>query len=61
MISLQNVEATLYATLMSVQNGANGVGGLQGALFTMIFGVTSTTFTGPPPRQAFDAANKSLL
>lgn len=39
------IEATLFATLMSISNGANVVGGLLGATLTRVLGVTSTNFT----------------
>eukprot|EP00249_Psilotum_nudum_P020132 c27576_g3_i2 orf=322-2052(+) len=39
------VEATLFATLMSICNGASVCGGLLGAGLTQIFGVTSQDFT----------------
>ncbi|GJP39706.1 hypothetical protein CLOM_g24049 [Closterium sp. NIES-68] len=38
------IEATLFATLMSVNNGAYVVSGLIGALLTEMLGVTSTNF-----------------
>ncbi|CAI5483172.1 unnamed protein product [Closterium sp. Yama58-4] len=38
------IEATLFATLMSVNNGAYVVSGLLGAALTEVLGVTSTNF-----------------
>lgn len=38
------VEATLFATLMSISNGAGVVGGLLGAELTQFLGVTSENF-----------------
>jgi hypothetical protein len=38
------VEATLFATLMSISNGAGVVGGLLGAELTQVLGVTSENF-----------------
>ncbi|KAL8026313.1 hypothetical protein ABFX02_14G018400 [Erythranthe guttata] len=38
------MEATLFATLMSISNGGSVVGGLIGALLTQIFGVTKDEF-----------------
>lgn len=45
---LQSVEATLYASLMAINNAGSGAGRLQGALFTTLFGVTATQFAGMP-------------
>ena len=42
------IEATLFATLMSVNNGANVLGGLLGAALTRAMGITSTDFTYLP-------------
>ena len=41
---VQGVEATLFATLMSILNGGAFVGSSGGALLTQIFGVTSDNF-----------------
>lgn len=38
------VEATLFATLMSISNGANVTGGFFGAGLTKLLGVTSQNF-----------------
>lgn len=38
------VEATLFATLMSISNGANVTGGFLGAGLTQLLGVTSENF-----------------
>lgn len=42
------VEATLFATLMSVSNGGGVVGGILGASLTHFLGVTSTQFDNLP-------------
>ncbi|CAI5461003.1 unnamed protein product [Closterium sp. Yama58-4] len=42
------IEATLFATLMSVSNGASVFGGVMGAGLTNWLGVTSTDFTNLP-------------
>ncbi|CAI5503821.1 unnamed protein product [Closterium sp. Naga37s-1] len=42
------IEATLFATLMSVSNGASVFGGVMGAGLTNWLGVTSTNFTNLP-------------
>ncbi|CAN6464872.1 unnamed protein product [Victoria cruziana] len=39
------VEATLFATLMSISNGGSVTGGLIGAGLTQIFGITKDSFT----------------
>ena len=41
---MQGVEATLFATLMSILNGGAFVGSSGGALLTKMFGVTSDNF-----------------
>lgn len=46
---LQGVEATLFATLMSVLNGGAFAGSTFGALLTKSFGVTSEDFTNLAP------------
>ena len=46
---LQGVEATLFATLMSVLNGGAFAGSTFGALLTKAFGVTSEDFTNLAP------------
>ena len=46
---LQGVEATLFATLMSVLNGGAFAGSTFGALLTRSFGVTSEDFTNLAP------------
>lgn len=38
------VEATLFATLMSISNGAGVTGGLMGAGLTQLLGVTGQNF-----------------
>ncbi|GAB4843360.1 hypothetical protein Ancab_013326 [Ancistrocladus abbreviatus] len=40
----QGMEATLFATLMSISNGGSVLGGLIGAGLTQLFGVTKDTF-----------------
>ena len=40
----QGMEATLFATLMSISNGGSVVGGLVGAGLTQLFGVTKDSF-----------------
>ena len=40
----QGMEATLFATLMSISNGGSVVGGLVGAGLTQLFGVTKNSF-----------------
>ena len=40
----EGVEATLFATLMSVSNGGSVVGGLIGAELTQLFGITKDRF-----------------
>ncbi|KAA3454584.1 folate-biopterin transporter 1, chloroplastic isoform X1 [Gossypium australe] len=40
----EGMEATLFATLMSISNGGNVLGGLIGAGLTQIFGVTKDKF-----------------
>ncbi|KAF8388079.1 hypothetical protein HHK36_026745 [Tetracentron sinense] len=40
----QGMEATLFATLMSISNGGSVVGGLMGAGLTQVFGVTKDSF-----------------
>ncbi|GAB2294839.1 hypothetical protein Dimus_029032 [Dionaea muscipula] len=40
----QGMEATLFATLMSISNGGSVVGGLIGAGLTQIFGITKDRF-----------------
>ena len=46
---VQGVEATLFATLMSVLNGGAFAGSTFGALLTKSFGVTSEDFTNLAP------------
>lgn len=41
----EGVEATLYASLMSLNNAAVGVGSLFGAAMMKLFGITSTDFS----------------
>ena len=48
-IVAQGVEATLFATLMSVLNGGAFAGSTLGALLTKSFGVTSEDFTHLAP------------
>ena len=43
------VEATLFATLMSILNGGSFVGSASGAALTRAFGVTATEFGGLAP------------
>lgn len=40
----EGMEATLFATLMSIFNGGSLVGGLIGAALTQIFGITKDRF-----------------
>lgn len=40
----EGMEATLFATLMSVSNGGSVLGGLLGAGLTQLFGVTRDRF-----------------
>lgn len=40
----EGMEATLFATLMSISNGGSVVGGLLGAGLTQVFGVTKDKF-----------------
>jgi len=40
----EGMEATLFATLMSVSNGGSVVGGLLGAGLTQLFGITKDRF-----------------
>ncbi|CAN0856954.1 Folate-biopterin transporter 1, chloroplastic [Linum grandiflorum] len=40
----EGMEATLFATLMSVSNGGSVLGGLIGAFLTQVFGVTKDSF-----------------
>ncbi|KAA3480489.1 Biopterin transport-related protein BT1 [Gossypium australe] len=40
----EGMEATLFATLMSISNGGSVVGGLLGAVLTQLFGVTKDKF-----------------
>lgn len=40
----QGMEATLFATLMSISNGGSVLGGLIGAGLTQVFGVTKDNF-----------------
>lgn len=40
----QGMEATLFATLMSISNGGSVAGGLLGAGLTQLFGVTKDSF-----------------
>lgn len=40
----EGMEATLFATLMSISNGGSVLGGLIGAGLTQLFGVTKDTF-----------------
>ena len=42
---MQGVEATLFATLMSILNGGAFVGSALGSGLTAAFGVTATDFT----------------
>jgi hypothetical protein len=42
---VQGVEATLFATLMSILNGGAFVGSALGSGLTAAFGVTATDFT----------------
>ncbi|XP_073054401.1 folate-biopterin transporter 1, chloroplastic isoform X1 [Primulina eburnea] len=45
----EGVEATLFATLMSICNGGSVVGGLMGAGLTQLFGVTKDSFDNLAP------------
>lgn len=45
----EGVEATLFATLMSICNGGGVVGGLMGAGLTQLFGVTRDSFENLAP------------
>ena len=40
----EGMEATLFATLMSISNGGSVLGGLIGAGLTQVFGVTKDRF-----------------
>ena len=40
----EGMEATLFATLMSISNGGSVIGGLIGAGLTQVFGITKDTF-----------------
>lgn len=40
----EGMEATLFATLMSISNGGSVVGGLIGAGLTQLFGITKDRF-----------------
>lgn len=40
----EGMEATLFATLMSISNGGSVLGGLLGAGLTQLFGVTKDSF-----------------
>ncbi|CAN1310432.1 Folate-biopterin transporter 1, chloroplastic [Linum perenne] len=40
----EGMEATLFATLMSISNGGSVLGELLGALLTKVFGVTKDSF-----------------
>lgn len=40
----EGMEATLFATLMSISNGGSLLGGLIGAGLTQLFGVTKDSF-----------------
>ena len=44
----EGVEASLYATLMSIMNGGGVFGSFLGAGMTKFFGITSTDFTNLP-------------
>ncbi|GAQ78782.1 Biopterin transport-related protein [Klebsormidium nitens] len=44
----EGIEATLFATLMSISNGAGVLGGAIGAWITGALGITSTEFTNLP-------------
>ena len=48
-LSVQGVEATLFATLMSILNGGSFTGSTFGALLTKGFGVSSEDFTNLAP------------
>jgi len=45
----EGMEATLFATLMSVCNGGSVVGGLLGAGLTQLFGITKDRFDNLAP------------
>jgi folate/biopterin transporter len=45
----EGVEATLFATLMSILNGGSFVGSALGSILTKMFGVTSTNFDNLAP------------
>jgi len=45
----EGMEATLFATLMSVSNGGSVVGGLLGAGLTQLFGITKDRFDNLAP------------
>lgn len=45
----EGMEATLFATLMSVSNGGSVVGGLLGAGLTQLFGITKDKFDNLAP------------
>ncbi|AQK91449.1 Folate-biopterin transporter 1 chloroplastic [Zea mays] len=47
-LCLPGMEATLFATLMSISNAGSVTGGLVGAGLTRIFGVTRDTFGNLP-------------
>ena len=49
LLSSQGVEATLFATLMSILNGGAFTGSALGAVLTKSFGVTSEDFTNLAP------------
>ncbi|KAL4200249.1 hypothetical protein AMTRI_Chr03g55450 [Amborella trichopoda] len=44
----QGMEATLFATLMSISNGGSVAGGLIGAVLTQLFGITKDSFSNLP-------------
>ena len=44
-MAVQGVEATLFATLMSILNGGSFAGSALGSGLTAAFGVTATNFT----------------
>jgi len=45
----EGMEATLFATLMSVSNGGSVLGGLLGAGLTQLFGITKDKFDNLAP------------